>query len=55
VSYGHRVAIVGDVSAYSASSAAFRDFVRETNRGRQIWFVASLEELAARLAARAGA
>jgi hypothetical protein len=51
VNYGHRVAIVGDVSVHLAASAAFRDFVREANRGRQIWFVASLQELTARLAA----
>lgn len=50
VTYGVRSAIVGDVSRYVAESDAFRDFVREANRGRQIWFVATLEELAERLA-----
>jgi hypothetical protein len=51
VNYGLRIAIVGDVSEYAAASDSFRDFVRETNRGRQIWFAASLAELADRLAA----
>jgi hypothetical protein len=50
VTYGVRSAIVGDVSRYVAESDALRDFVREANRGRQIWFVATLDELAARLA-----
>jgi hypothetical protein len=38
--YGVRLAIVGDVSAYEERSAAFRDFVRETNRRSAMWFVA---------------
>ncbi|MBM4382747.1 MAG: DUF4180 domain-containing protein [Deltaproteobacteria bacterium] len=52
VNYGVRVAIVGDVGAYVAGSDSFRDFVRETNRGRQLWFAATLEDLAERLASR---
>jgi hypothetical protein len=28
--------------------AALRDFVRESNRGRQVWFVADGDELARR-------
>ena len=55
VNYGIRSAIVGDVSRWVAESDAFRDFVREANRGRQIWFVASLAELEQRLDAEAGA
>lgn len=51
VNYGLRVAIVGDVSAAAAQSDALRDFVRESNRGRHVWFVADLAELEARLAA----
>ncbi|HEU4427508.1 MAG TPA: DUF4180 domain-containing protein [Myxococcota bacterium] len=49
VNYGLRLAIVGDVSQLVSASAALRDFVREANRGRQIWFVASLAELRERL------
>lgn len=52
VNYGLRLAIVGDVSRFVAESNALRDFVRETNRGRQLWFVASLAELRERLEAR---
>ena len=41
VTYGFRVALVGDVSHVIATSKPFADFVRETNRGTQIWFVPS--------------
>jgi hypothetical protein len=47
--YGMRAAFVGDISQYVAKSDSFRDFVREANRGRGFWFVASLDELAERL------
>jgi hypothetical protein len=50
VNYRLRLAIVGDISAYVARSTALRDFVAESNRGRQLWFVADDDELAARLA-----
>lgn len=49
--YGLRVAILGDVSARVASSDALWDWVRECNRGRQVWFVADRDELAERLGA----
>lgn len=45
VTYGFQVAFVGDVSAAVADSRALRDFVRESNRGRHVWFVADLSEL----------
>jgi hypothetical protein len=51
VTYGFRVAILGDVSAAVAESDALRDFVRESNRGRHVWFVDDLAQLEARLAA----
>jgi hypothetical protein len=47
VNYGRRLAVVGDIAA---DSQALRDFVRECNRGRQVWFVADADELAQRLA-----
>jgi len=47
--YKLRVAIVGDVARRTAESKALRDWVGECNRGRQVWFVADLEELAQRL------
>lgn len=43
--YRVRLAVVGDISAHLAASAALRDLVRESNRGSQIWFVADLDEL----------
>jgi hypothetical protein len=49
--YGFRVAIVGDISARVAASDSLRDWVRECNRGRQVWFVTDLDELAERLEA----
>jgi hypothetical protein len=53
VNYRLRLAIVGDISHHVASSTALRDFVFETNRGRQLWFVTTQEEFAERLRPRA--
>ena len=50
VNYGLKFAIVGDIAHHVAKSTALRDFVYESNRGRHVWFVASLDELEARLA-----
>lgn len=50
VNYRVRLAIVGDIGRHLEASSALRDFVRETNRGRQVWFVADLDELDAKLA-----
>lgn len=49
VNYRLQVAVVGDVAAHRRSSQAFDDFVRESNDGSHVWFVADLDELAARL------
>jgi Domain of unknown function (DUF4180) len=49
VTYQIRVAILGDISHYIASSAALRDYVRETNRGLSVWFVADRAELERRV------
>ena len=51
VTYGRRVAIVGDIEAHLAASSALRDFVRESNAGRHVWFVPDRATLEARLAA----
>jgi hypothetical protein len=48
--YGKRVAIVGDISDRIAASKSLAGFVIESNRGRDLWFVNHLEELASRLA-----
>jgi hypothetical protein len=50
VNYQRQVAIVGDVSQAVANSNALCDFIRESNRGRSVWFVADLAELEVRLA-----
>jgi hypothetical protein len=51
VNYRLQVAIVGDISEYVEASDALRDFVYESNRGTHVWFLASKEELEAKLAA----
>ncbi|MEU0939119.1 DUF4180 domain-containing protein [Embleya sp. NPDC005971] len=48
--YRMRVAILGDITEYTAASEPLTDFVRECNRGRHVWFGADLEALTARLA-----
>jgi hypothetical protein len=50
VNYRLRLAIVGDIGGHLEASSALRDFVRETNRGGALWFVADLDELDAKLA-----
>jgi hypothetical protein len=52
--YRMGLAVVGDVSARTTTGAAFRDYVRETNRGLAVWFVADLGELEQRIAAISG-
>jgi len=42
VNYHMRLAIVGDFASYS--SKALQDFIWESNRGKQIFFVSSEEE-----------
>lgn len=49
VNYGYQVAIVGDVEAHLDASSALRDFVRESNAGRHVWFVPDQAALDARL------
>ncbi|MEY9211860.1 DUF4180 domain-containing protein [Thermobifida halotolerans] len=44
------LAVLGDISHRTAQSTALRDFVRESNRGGQLWFLSDVEELRARLA-----
>lgn len=50
VNYHVGLAILGDISAWSDTSKALRDFVYETNRGRSLWFIRDLAELDQRLA-----
>ncbi|SFJ03970.1 DUF4180 domain-containing protein [Caulobacter sp. UNC279MFTsu5.1] len=44
------VAFVGDVTPWTGASTSLRDFVRESNRGRAVWFVLDRAEFEARLA-----
>ncbi|MDB5452835.1 MAG: alpha/beta hydrolase [Caulobacteraceae bacterium] len=50
VNYGFTVAIVGDIDSRVAGSKPLADFVRESNKGTQVWFVPDAAALAARLA-----
>lgn len=50
VNYQVRVTVLGDVAAYTGASTALRDFVYESNRGSQLWFVEDTTALDARLA-----
>lgn len=47
----HNVAIVGDVSQYVAQGEPLAAFVRESNRGKHVWFVEDEAALRARFAA----
>jgi hypothetical protein len=49
VNYGVQVAIVGDIEPHLAASSAVRDFVRESNSGRHVWFLPDRAALDARL------
>ena len=49
VNYRRRVAIVGDISRFVEESDALRDFVYESNRGDQVWFLATAGEFDERL------
>ena len=51
VNYRFQIAVIGDVSAAAAASDPLRDFVRESNRGETVWFVADLAAPEARLTA----
>jgi hypothetical protein len=49
VQYRQRLAIVGDISGFLAESSALPAFVTESNRGKDVWFLASRAELGQRL------
>jgi hypothetical protein len=49
VNYERRLVILGDIGRHLEASGALRDFVRETNRGHQVWFVADKAALESRL------
>lgn len=47
INYHAKLAVVGDFSGYT--SKPLQDFIRECNRGKDIFFVSSLEEAAEKL------
>ncbi len=47
--YGFRVAILGDISRFTAESPSLRDFIYESNRRGQVMFLADRAALEARL------
>ena len=50
VNYRLRLAIIGDLSKPLAESQALQALVRESNRGAQIWFLPTIDELKLKLA-----
>lgn len=54
LNYRIGLAVLGDLSASAARSAALHDWMRESNQGHHVWFLADEGELASRLAARGG-
>ncbi|MBT2468273.1 DUF4180 domain-containing protein [Streptomyces sp. ISL-66] len=50
VSYRIRLVVLGDITHHLRASSALPDLVRESNRGRHIWFLPDLDSLATRLA-----
>jgi hypothetical protein len=49
VNYRVGLVVLGDITRFTEASPSLRDFVRETNAGRQLWFVRDRAELDARL------
>ena len=49
VTYGKRIAILGEIPGEFLQSRALTDFITECNRGPHIWFVKSHKELDDRL------
>lgn len=45
VNYQTKLAIIGDVSRYTAKSESLAALVRESNRGRDVRFVADVKEI----------
>ena len=50
INYGGRIAIYGDFSRYT--SKPLRDFIYESNKGKDVFFVATEAEAVAKLAGR---
>ena len=46
VNYQSKLIVIGDISRYTAKSEALFALVRESNRGRDVRFADSLDQLA---------
>jgi hypothetical protein len=51
VNYQLRLTILGDLTKEANESQSLQAFIRESNRGTHVWFLATHEELEQRLAA----
>ncbi|MFI9379924.1 DUF4180 domain-containing protein [Kutzneria sp. NPDC052558] len=49
ISYGKKLAVLGDLGEHLATNEPLRAYVRESNRGKHIWFVKTIEDAAAKL------
>jgi hypothetical protein len=49
VTYQLPIVILGETPGFAAESKALRDFIRESNEHDAIWFLASIEDLKARI------
>lgn len=49
ITYGLSVAILGDIAHLAAKSEPLAAFIRESNRGKHVWFVADEDALRAKL------
>lgn len=47
--YRRKLAIIGDIAAKTAESDSLRDFVREANRGNDLFFLPDMDALVAKL------
>jgi hypothetical protein len=47
--YGYGFAVVGDISAATGQSSALADFVRESNRGRAVFFLPDVDSVCEKL------
>jgi len=54
VNYQLKLAIIGDISAATAASQPFADYIWETNRGDHVWFFDDEAGLAEKLTGRTG-
>lgn len=48
-SYRVGLAVIGDFSRFTRAGSALEDFIRESNRGTQLWFLPTIDTLRTRL------